>query len=108
MQILTRLALHYLVLSGVHRLTIKTECCLKVYMWIEPLRFLLRKCLTVSDVGELGRVILPKVRNPTYLCFLSICLSNQKFQNDTVRMIADTRNPTIGYMASSFHKLPGH
>jgi len=67
MQILTRLALHCLVLSGVHRLTIKTECCLKVYMWIEPLRFLLRKCLTVSDVGELGRVILPKKDAEGYL-----------------------------------------
>lgn len=40
-----------------------TACCLKgICTWIEPLRFLLRKGLSVSDVGELGRVVLPKAR----------------------------------------------
>ncbi|KAG0611693.1 hypothetical protein M758_7G158700 [Ceratodon purpureus] len=28
--------------------------------WVDPLRFLLKKELTVTDVGELGRIILPK------------------------------------------------
>lgn len=40
-----------------------TAGCLKgICTWIEPLRFLLRKGLSVSDVGELGRVVLPKAR----------------------------------------------
>ena len=30
--------------------------------WVDPLRFLLKKELTVTDVGELGRIVLPKVR----------------------------------------------
>jgi hypothetical protein len=29
--------------------------------WVDPLRFLLKKELTVTDVGELGRIVLPKV-----------------------------------------------
>jgi hypothetical protein len=29
--------------------------------WAEPLRILLQKELTLTDVGELGRIILPKV-----------------------------------------------
>ncbi|XP_024396658.1 uncharacterized protein [Physcomitrium patens] len=31
-----------------------------VWSWVDPLRFLLRKELTVTDVGELGRIVLPK------------------------------------------------
>lgn len=33
---------------------------MKVWSWVDPLRFLLRKELTVTDVGELGRIVLPK------------------------------------------------
>ncbi len=39
--------------------------------WIAPLRSLLRKELTVSDVGELGRIVLPKVRTIFTVALLS-------------------------------------
>lgn len=33
-----------------------------VRAWVDPLRFLLKKELTTTDVGDLGRIILPKVK----------------------------------------------
>jgi hypothetical protein len=33
---------------------------------VDPLRLLLKKELTVTDVGELGRIILPKVLEPLF------------------------------------------
>jgi hypothetical protein len=35
--------------------------------WTQPLKLLVRKGLTVSDVGELGRIIVPKARSFLHL-----------------------------------------
>lgn len=45
--------------------------------WVDPLIFLLKKELTVTDVGDLGRIILPKVGGDQFRGWGSIsCLNN--------------------------------
>ena len=51
---------------------------MKARSWVDPLRFLLKKELTATDVGELGRIILPKVQLSFQLLgdFLRISLTD--------------------------------
>ena len=44
------------------------------FFWEQRLRFLLKKELKNSDVGSLGRIVLPKVR-----CSLSLSICAQDF-----------------------------
>lgn len=41
--------------------------------WVDPLRFLLKKELTTTDVGDLGRIILPKVSSFFLSGILVLC-----------------------------------